>query len=70
LFAEQGPNNGSTNALKGGIAKFTARVVRKHSEESAQALIRVERAGCEPKPPYAANIHGFVIAHLYSQSLD
>ena len=38
--------------------------MRKHSHDSAQALIHGKSVGREPEPPYFANIHRFVISHF------
>jgi hypothetical protein len=67
LFAEQCPGNDPTNPLKGRIAEFTARVVRKHPEYPAQALINGKRIGREPEPPYFAYVRRFVIVHIDRQ---
>jgi hypothetical protein len=52
--------------LKGRIAEFTARIVRQDPKYLAQAFINGKRVGCEPEPPYLANIRRFIIAHIES----
>jgi hypothetical protein len=63
LFSENHPDQGPPNSLKWGITEFTPRIVRKYAEYAAQAFIDVKGVGCEPKPPYIANIHRFVFFH-------